>query len=984
MANTERIDDILDQQSGRSMIEATGPGGSMDMIDHSVFGKIIRGIMPEFHGGGTKRTTQEMVDEGTRAKAPGEVLTPSQAEELAQTAAARGETPQQQATELDLAEPPIAELSAPQQAEPEAVPRAFPTIDAEQYAADVAEREAQELKKVTRERNVNFEYLDSPDDIKGVLDVNADLIPAVERETFADIEKGAESVDMASVFKGEPNSALNSRQLLAGRQMLVGMVDEIKELVDKINAGVSTDEDRAIFQRLQPQAVMLQKFMQGKIREAGRALNSMKVISRAVNSRDLQAIAEIGGSGDVQMMAKMFADLDEGGDPVDLLDSMSGLGPINRRIASIVSMWTASILTGPTTQGVNILSNASFQLVDTAIIKPLAAGISPMRRAITGDGEGAYISEMGADMLASYHAFRDAMMMAGKVFMEGTFKNQGEYISSFGGRKIDDIAKDDMKFSEAVGINNIPVLSEITNLYQRGVEAASFGGLSAGDEFFKAMAYRKSLYSQAIRQARQEGLMWGKARSRAGEILADITQAMHEQAIVDAERVTFTNETGGLVGDISRGIAGWAAGFPALRFIVPFIKTPTALFDRTIKMSPLAVLQKEFRETVSKGGAAADVALAEMAFGTTVFVFASWLYQQGSLTGSGPADYRQRAALDRLGVQRNSVRVGKKYYTYNRGLDPLGMSVGAIANMLDIINYASDEADALDYSAGVIFALAKYFKDSTYMSGIGDIMALIDGDRNEEKYFARQLAGFVPALFRDAEKLRRGSEEGTAKIYPGADFWNTFGMYTDKRLPGNIGSELPPQRYWDGTITLPGGGEALHLYNTLSPIKITYAKSDIASERMVANGVTISPPSSKITVVPKAGIKVDLMDLDNGHVLYDKLIKIVGETRRKAMDKLVNSRGFINLDNVVQKKKLEKALYVGMDVGRDIFLKDLLENPPTVEEYGENAILLSKAELTRLLRSHSKGTLDEEDTELLREAGTKGIPGRSEIRVPRM
>ena len=858
------------------------------------------------------------------------------------------------------------------------------SFDADKWLADVAERETQDLKKRTRERNVNLEYLENPDDIKGILDVNADLIPTVERESLAAVEEGAASVDMGAVFRGAPNAALNSRQLLAGRQMLVGMVDEIKELVVLINAGKSTDEDRATFLRLQPQAIMLQKFMQGKIREAGRALNSMKVIARAVNSRDLQAISELSGSGDVQMMAKMYADLDSGGDPVELLGTVERLGPINRRVASIVSMWTASILSGPTTQGVNILSNASFQLVDTAIIKPLAAGISPLRRAVTGDGEGAYISEMGADMLASYHGFRDAMMMAGRVFADGTFKNEGEYISSFGGRKVEDIAKDDMKFSEAIGVGNVPVLSQITNLYQRGVEAVSFGGLSSADEFFKAMAYRKSLYSQAIRQARQEGLTWGKARTRAGEILNNISQPMSEEAITAAERVTFTNETGGLVGDMGQGIAKWAAGFPALRFIVPFIKTPTALFDRTIKMSPLAVLQKEYRETVSKGGAAADVALAEMAFGTAVFAYAGVLYQQGSLTGSGPADPKQRAALEALGIQWNSVFINGKYYSYNRGVDPLGMSIGAMANMLDIVNYASEEADASDYTAGTIFALAKYFKDSAYMSGIGDLMAMIDGNRNEEKYFARTLAGFVPSLFRDIEKIRRGPKAGRPKVYSGADFWETFGMYLDQRLPGNVGNELPPQRYWDASIALAGGGNALHLYNTISPIKITYSKTDIASERMAVNGITVSPPTSKLSVHSKAGITLDLMSLDNGYVLYDRLIELVGLARRDRMDELVDQRGFLDLDDYTQKKKIEKALSLGMRKGKWDFLKEMMDDPPSVEEYGENAVLLDKAEIKRLLSGLKMGVLDDDEYELLREAGTKTIPKRTGIRLPRM
>ena len=263
-------------------------------------------------------------------------------------------------------------------------------------------------------------------------------------------------------------------------------------------------------------------------------------------------------------------------------------------------------------------------------------------------------------------------------------------------------------------------------------------------------------------------------------------------------------------------------------------------------------------------------------------------------------------------------------------------------------------------------------------------MALVDGNRSPERYFSRQLAGFVPSFFRDVEKIRRGAEAGRSTTYPGASFWETFDMYLEQRLPFNVGDDSPPKRYWDGDIILAGGGEALHIYNTVSPIKVTYARSDKASERMVANGVKVSPPNSKVTISRNARTRVDLMRLDNGRVLYDQLIELVGKRRRTLVDRVVNARGFDELDNVEQKQKIELELAKGLDIGKRELLGILIKDPPSVEKYGPNAALFNLSELKALFNKMKRGNLEPDEEKLLKDAGTRGISGRSEIFVPQV
>lgn len=981
--NTDRADDFLDQQSGRVMLDATGSGGSMDMLNYGVFGKIARRIIGG-ESGGAARPTKDLVREGIEAKPKGDVLSPDEAEELARVAdelqpPADSVTPPVQTAEPTPAPIPV-DQAAPQQNPLDA---AGVSVDPDQFAADVAAKDAEELERRTWERNINLDYVDQPQDIGGILEVNAAQLPTAARESFAEIETGAKTVDMREVLTGPVDANLNSRQMLAGREMLVTMSDQLKDLTNKILSGKATTEDKANFDKLQKQTVMLQKFMQGKIREAGRTLNSMKIVARAVNSRDLGAITEMTAGDNVMLQAKILQEKfsDEtitAGEAIDAIDQM---GPINKRIAALANYWTASILTSPKTQIVNATSNATFQLMDTMAVKPLAAAVSPLRRRITGDTDGTEMIEVGAEMVSFVQGFRDALMMAGRVFKEGMIDNQGEYVSTFGGRKIDEITRDEMRLAEALMVEKVPVLSYLTNMYQRGVEAASYGGLTMGDEFFKAMAYRKSLYGQVVRQAKQEGLSGDEAAARADELLTDVSFDMNKLALEEAERLTFTNETGGILGMMSDSVQQWTQAVPALRFIAPFIKTPVSLLDRTIKMTPLAPLQQEFRDTIAKGGPEADVALGQLAFGTLVFTAAAVMYHNGSITGSGPDNPAQRAAYDRLGVQPNSLRIGDTQVSYNRGIDPMGMAVGAMANMLDMVSYAEDEATAMDYTAGVIFAIAKYFKDSTYMQGFAEILMVVDGNRSAEKYFSRQLASLVPSIFRDVESLMRGSEQGPGVVYPGADFWETFNAYLDQRLPGNVGMDLPPRRYWDAEVVVAGGGEAVYIYNSLSPIRINHLKADAASDRMAANGIRVTPPSSSITLDTTTRTKVDLMKLDNGAELYDRLIVLVGKARRKRMDKLVSKRAFNRLDSGPgedQAMEIEKELQLGLKDGKEQFLREMLDNPPSAEKYGPDALLFEKRTLRNLLRNMARDNLTEEETQTLRRAETKGLGSRDQ------
>ena len=66
--------------------------------------------------------------------------------------------------------------------------------------------------------------------------------------------------------------------------------------------------------------------------------------------------------------------------------------------------------------------------------------------------------------------------------------------------------------------------------------------------------------------------------------------------------------------------------------------------------------------------------LARITTGSLLIATAADMAMSGIVTGRGPSDRRERQAMERGGWQPYSIKVGDRYFAYNR-LDPIGMSL---------------------------------------------------------------------------------------------------------------------------------------------------------------------------------------------------------------------------------------------------------------------------------------------------------------------
>jgi hypothetical protein len=984
--------------------------GNYDLKSFNVARNVVRALTrgaSEGLGVGTRRGTKELLEEGRMARPAPEG--PSEEDVLGVLDQPEkgppvpdepmGASHKDAAAVVDNVDEPV---------ETEGLPRREGK-DPKAYAQEVMKTNVAQLERRTRERNINFDYVENVEDIGRVLEVNSREIPTPDPQTFrqiqADVEAGKASEILRDVLTEKP-AALSATQLLAGRQVLVTMGQQVSDLAKRIatetaDAPVSMEE-KLRFEQLQEQMVMVQQYMQGKIREAGRALNAMKITAQTVNGGNIDQLTKAVNGESILTRAQMIQEMEREGLSVGRqIEEMSRMNKVKNLASALVNYRNAAILTGFKTQGVNFISNSVYGAVQSMVVKPTAAAIGAVRSGITGNPDRVYLAEALAEGMAFKQGLSDAIRMGSKVWMDGTFKNRGEYVSSFGGRKIDETVDTSPLMGDAIndlsgGAAKYTGVPQILNAAQRSTESISYGLLTASDEFFKSIAYRKALYASATRQASMEGS--SDVAARANELLNNVTKEMHDEAIAYAEQLTFTNTNVTPLLKMSADlIIKMGQAFPPMRIMFPFVRTPTAIFDRSIKMSPLAIIQKDFYDRIQKGGAEADLALAELSLGTALASLAYFLVQAKLLTGNGAGYDTERnrnltAVMEKTGWQATSGRLPNgTYVSFVRGFEPMTIPIVGIASYMEKVMNAETEREADELIAGSILAMAQHFKDNTYMTGLAELMDLMDGRINYQQYAARQAGSFVPSLLRDARSIEKGlsGEEERPYVPASHNFWDMLTQEVAYRVPGTENQAV--RRYWDGTPIVAGGGEALYLYNSVSPVRMSKIwgtgerEKDLASDRLLANGVAPSDPSPTIGLESASGVKVNIKELAGGAKLYDKLTVFVGQERRKQVDALVRDSKFMELPQgpgSTQATYLEKALAAGHRIGKAKFIEWLMTQDLDPEVYGPEAKLLNPSNLKDLVRRQLRGDVSPEDTKLLDQAGMKNIPSREPLYVP--
>lgn len=730
--------------------------------------------------------------------------------------------------------------------------------------------------------NIRLENLNTPEDVNVLVREIAEqnegfmpargIIPDDMVMAFADAAGiGAWEVDLKELAKKFGHGNLSS-MIVGGRKLFI---DSATKLRDAMNmAAVGDDAAVMAYAEARARHMMIQEQLSSVTAEAGRAL---------------RAFHEIGGAEDAKMLGEFLQQAT--GRTLNQLKEEAKLGAkldtpqkVSKFIKDsekatfmemMVEFWINSLLSGPRTHVTNILSNtlvAANNIVETG----LASGIGK----VLGSAERIDAGELKSRVFGMMQGAKDGSISAWKAL------------------KDEDFVAGELKV-ETPRKKAIPgVAGQVVRVPGRL--------LAAEDQFFKGVAYRAELNGLAHRMATKEGLTGNAFDSRIAELTMNPTEDMMKAANQAANYQTFNKP----LGATGQSIMWFANSHPSLRFLMPFIRTPTNIVKYAGERSPLGLFSKQVRNNLMgvNGTVARDTQLARMAWGTTLGVAAFSLALEGKITGGGPADPREMALWRASGKQPYSMKIGNTYYSFAR-FEPLGMIFGVSADMAEISKAATD-AEAEDIAVMALASITKNLTSKTWLRGPSEaIEAITDPERYGEQYVSRFAASFIPT------GLGQIAQTNDPIMREARGIIDTV----KARIPGMSDDLLPRRDVWGEPITREGAlGPDL-----VSPIFESRIKNDPVNQRLLALGVYPDKPDRKIR-------SVELTDEQ-----YDEYAKVSGRLAKRRLDTLVRVPGFENMPSFAQEKIIRKTIDDSREAARSLIM---MENPEIIQQARDNKL----------------------------------------------
>ena len=406
--------------------------------------------------------------------------------------------------------------------------------------------------------------------------------------------------------------------------------------------------------------------------------------------------------------------------------------------------------------------------------------------------------------------------------------------------------------------------------------------LMVEDEFFKAISYRQALNGLSMRIAQQEGLTGTALDKRVEELKNEPTEAMMAYARANAQYQTFTNP----LGETGKAVMRFANTHPAFRLIMPFIRTPTNIVKFAGQRSPLAPLMADVRSSLmGKGPVEREVALARIMTGSAIIGATAYYASLGLITGGGPEDEKEKAALYRTGWQPYSVRIGEAYYAYNR-LEPTGMLLGITADAVGIWDKAKQEEQdemAAVITAGAISSIGNNLLSKTWLRGVSDaVQAINDPQRYGERWINNFAGTAIPS---GVAQMARTQDPYLREVESIMD-------QIKSRVPGQRETLTPKLNLWGEPIKLTGGIGP----DILSPVYTSFDKNDTVADEMIRLEVYPAMPQKKIR-----GIKLTPEQ-------YNEYVEMAGAPAKQFLDQVMQTEEYGRMPDFMRRDLIEQVV----------------------------------------------------------------------------
>ena len=727
-------------------------------------------------------------------------------------------------------------------------------------------------------RGINFANIASSDDTLKVMKTLQDLMADGINEATGNVRTWADTNKLASIIGSSPenvtsslntlfdSSKLMDSQLRASGIYLQSLFETLRREAVKIDLGEAGAEQIANFVRLKTLTGETLKMYQGIKSNIARSLNTLKMplYGKELSERQLTEVFEAqGGVTNIRALAKAFASCPSNEELAKLVKPSF----YEKSRDAVLEYFMNSVLSGPSTHAVNIMSTAAHTLWQP--VERFTAGLIMADKDMLL--EGTYLTRGIFDSLkdilrwtatgSSRHldeTFTHANPLQGatKAFMADR-----NLINQHG---INDVSRPKAISAERFGLQPAEsILKAIEeNNYAEVIRSSMIHGLDylgkainlpgrfllAEDEFFKIINYRSSIRALAAKEVRLANQIGQQTDGLYETILANPKQYgnLHEKATSFADEVSFTTPLA--EGTLSHTLNQMAYKHPGLRFIVPFIRTPANILKFAHHRTPgLNLLSKQYRqELTSSDPMIQKQALGKLFGGWILWATAFSLAEDGKVVGGTPKGKGE--ALRNTGRLPYSFAMkgddgGTNYVQFSR-LDPFGMFFGLAADLHHIF-HELPEVEKENVATASLIAISQNINTRGYLVGLTNLLnALSDGNRYGQRFAANYLSSLVPNVIKqhrkDVDPIQR-----LAPKNPFEDLESLISFYKSQ-LPG-CSKELPARLNLFGEeVTYPSPlGQGL-----LKGIATSKANQDLVAEEMFRLKMSGRPPMDEIGGVP--------------------------------------------------------------------------------------------------------------------------------------
>lgn len=464
-----------------------------------------------------------------------------------------------------------------------------------------------------------------------------------------------------------------------------------------------------------------------------------------------------------------------------------------------------NLLSNPRTHTTNMLSNL-LQVGVRGADKLASGAVDKVIAGFTGKARDAYIREVPEYIKGSFNSIPAAWKEAKNVFQGGIVERP-------------DLIR--------IPTGKIPkVLTSVTR------------ALEASDIFFRKI----------ISSGEYESLVYRAMKSKGTTDIPEVDLAMlRKQAEDTATEYVFRGELGKsdegklfkFLDSVANKIKEIGSEHGSVRWLVPFVDTPTNILKQGIERTPgigLAALPGSSRkmETISR-----------QLVGSTLFTGTMYMAMQDKTTWATPTGKTESAKFFAEGKQPYSVKIGDKWVSYDR-LGPLAYPMAFAAaikhTFVDeqekLVEQGKDPKGAGENVTKAMLKMTKFFGDQSYVENIGNLMdVVLEGDVNK----AERIAANIPAQLIPLEQFVAMMTRMIDDAYRKPD-----------NIMEHLMSQIPGLSFSVAPYEDPFGEASRRqnrFFNLLSPVSITQEK-DILEPK---SGVL---PKPKVTIVPKPTVKV--------------------------------------------------------------------------------------------------------------------------------